>query len=54
MSARNEVVAELDAAKNPIASGTPVTVTDRDADFVAPEWTGEGQGTGAADDRGEE
>lgn len=54
MSARNEVVAELDAAKNPIAPGTPVTVTDRDADFVAPEWTGEGQGAGAADDRGEE
>ena len=41
-SVRNEVVAELDAAENPIASKPAVTVTDRDDAFRASEWTGEG------------
>ena len=36
---RNEVVAELEAAKNPMgASDQPVTVTDRDPSFTASEW----------------
>ena len=39
---RNEVVAELEAAKNPMgASDKPVTVTDRDPSFVASEWASE-------------
>ena len=36
---RNEVIAELAAAKNPMgASDQPVTVTDRDPSFTASEW----------------
>ena len=36
---RNEVMAELAAAKNPMgASDQPVTVTDRDPSFTASEW----------------
>ena len=36
---RNEVLAELDAAKNPLgASDVPVTVTDRDPSFKSSEW----------------
>lgn len=36
---RNEVIAELAAAKNPMgASDQPVTVTDRDSSFTASEW----------------
>ena len=43
-SVRNEVVAELDAAKNPLgADNGPVTVTDHDPAITASEWTGEGK-----------
>ncbi len=37
-TARNEVIAELDANVDP-----PATVTDHDPTIVASEWTGEGQ-----------
>ena len=40
-TARNEVIAELDANVDP-----PATVTDHDPTIVAPEWTGEGKPEG--------
>ena len=40
-SARNEVIAELDANVDP-----PATVTDHDPTIVASEWTGEGKPEG--------
>ncbi|KFI55434.1 ABC transporter permease [Bifidobacterium callitrichos] len=50
---RNEVVAELDAARNPLAPGeTPVTVIDHDPAIPGSEWTGEGKAP--ASDEGKE
>ncbi|KAB7124429.1 ABC transporter permease, partial [Bifidobacterium longum] len=40
-TARNEVIAELDANVDP-----PATVTDHDPTIVASEWTGEGKPEG--------
>ncbi len=39
------VVAELEAAKNPMGGDKPVTVTDRDPSFVASEWSFRGRGS---------
>ncbi|MBT1172237.1 ABC transporter permease [Bifidobacterium sp. MA2] len=49
---RNEVVAELDAARNPLTPGeTPATVTDHDPAFPGSEWTGEGKAPDAGKEK---